>query len=100
MPNYKLTNKAVTDLSNIWNYTLMTWSESHADNYYQNLLEKFREIANNTDIGKNYIGITLDLKGLKVGRHIIFYRKTEESYVEITRILHEQMDLKNRMMEK
>lgn len=31
----------------------------------------------------------------KAGSYIIFYRKTEENEVEIIRILHEQMDLKN-----
>ena len=30
----------------------------------------------------------------------IFYRKMDETEVEITRILHEQMDLKNRIIEK
>lgn len=35
----------------------------------------------------------------KAGRHIIFYRKIEENEVEITRILHDQMDLKNRILE-
>jgi len=39
------------------------------------------------------------LRGLKVGRHIIFYRKLDDNMVEITRILHEQMDLKSKMNE-
>ncbi len=100
MANYKFTNKAVDDITNIWNYTFGTWSELQADNYYQMLLENCKEIANNPDLGKNYFGVTTDLKGIKAGRHIIFYRKIKEEYVEITRILHEQMDLKNRMLEK
>jgi toxin ParE1/3/4 len=39
------------------------------------------------------------LYGVKTNRHIIFYRKPSEEYVEITRILHERMDLKNRLNE-
>jgi toxin ParE1/3/4 len=35
----------------------------------------------------------------KAGRHIIFYRKIEVNKVEITRILHDQMDLKSKMSE-
>lgn len=27
MPKFNLTNKAVEDLSKIWNYTVETWSE-------------------------------------------------------------------------
>jgi toxin ParE1/3/4 len=36
---------------------------------------------------------------LKANRHIIFYRKSPGNIIEITRILHERMDLKNRIME-
>ncbi|RLC87435.1 MAG: type II toxin-antitoxin system RelE/ParE family toxin, partial [Chloroflexi bacterium] len=41
------------------------------------------------------------LFGLRVGRHIVFYRKIqfEGKEIEITRILHERMDLKNRVKE-
>jgi toxin ParE1/3/4 len=61
------------------------------------LLDNFTEIAENPKIGKNYSGISNHLFGLKAGRHIIFYRKLDDEFVEITRILHEQMDLKNRV---
>jgi toxin ParE1/3/4 len=100
MANYKFTNKAVTDITNIWNYTFDTWSESQADDYYHMLLENCKEVANNPELGKNYAGIAPDLKGFKAGRHIIFYRKIKDEYVEITRILHEQMDLKNSLLER
>lgn len=93
---YILTNKAVNDLSKIWDYTFDYWSEHQADKYYKMLLESCSEIANKQDIGKNYKEIQNDLLGLKTGRHIIFYRKINKAKVEITRILHEQMDLKNR----
>lgn len=34
MNSYVLTNKAVEDLSSIWNYTAEEWSEVQADRYY------------------------------------------------------------------
>jgi toxin ParE1/3/4 len=97
---YKLTNKAVDDLTQIWNYTFDKWSESQADKYYHMLLDNCEEVANNSDFGKNYSGVTENLLGFKAGRHIIFYRRIEENEIEITRILHEQMDLKNRIKDK
>lgn len=100
MAKYKLTNKAVDDLTQIWNYTFDKWSESQADKYYHMLIDNCQEVANSPDFGKNYSGVTEDLFGLKVGRHIIFYRRIEDTEIEITRILHEQMDLKNRIKEK
>lgn len=76
MADYKLTNKAVEDLSGIWDYTFDKWSELQANRYYEMLLKSFQDIADNPDLGKNYAGITLDLFGLKANRHIIFYRKS------------------------
>jgi toxin ParE1/3/4 len=100
MAKYKLTNKAVDDLTQIWNYTVDKWSERQADKYYYMLFESFNEIAKVPDLGKNYSIITENLLGYRAGRHVIFYRKIGENEIEITRILHEQMDLKNRIKEK
>ena len=100
MTRYRLTNKAVDDLAHIWNYTTKKWSESQADKYYQMLVDDFSEIAKNPNLGKTYSGVIKNLLGLRTGRHIIFYRETENDEIEITRILHEQMDLKRRTIEK
>ena len=99
MAEYKLTNKAVADLSKIWEYTFEVWSEKQADKYYDALILNCEEIAENPDLGKNYEGISKQLLGIKSNRHIIFYRTLNENYVEITRILHERMDLKKRIAE-
>lgn len=100
MGQYKLTNKAVNDLTEIWNYTFDKWSENQADIYYHMLLENCKEIASNPGLGKSYDQVMESLSGFKAGRHIIFYRKLEDNVIEIIRILHEQMDLKNRIKEK
>lgn len=99
MAEYKLTNKAVEDLSNIWEYTFEVWSENQADKYYDGLISNCEEIAKNPELGKNYEGISKQLLGMKANRHVIFYRTLEKNYVEITRILHERMDLKKRITE-
>jgi toxin ParE1/3/4 len=99
MAEYKLTNKAVEDLSKIWDYTFEVWSEKQADKYYDELISNCQEIAENPEIGKFYKGISKQLLGMNVNRHIIFYRTFNENYVEITRILHERMDLKKRISE-
>lgn len=99
MAEYRLTNKAVEDLNGIWNYTAEEWSEEQADSYYEMLLNSCQALANNLELGKNYDGVTTDLFGLKANRHIIFYRKLIDKTVEIIRILHGRMDLKNRITE-
>lgn len=97
MGKYQLTNRAVQDLSDIWNYTFDNWSEQQADTYHQQLVNAFESIASNPDHGRGYDGIRSDLFGFKVNRHIVFYRIISNELVEITRILHERMDLKNRL---
>jgi len=100
MAKYKFTNKAVDDLTQIWNYTVKKWSENQANRYYDMLIENCKDIASDPEIGKKYSGITENLSGFRAGRHIIFYRRIKEDEVEITRILHEKMDLKIKIEEK
>lgn len=99
MANYELTNEAVEDLTKIWDYTFEKWSEKQADKYYKMLLENFQNIADDPGIGRNYDGIRDELLGIKANHHIIFYRKFNDKPIEITRILHERMDLKTRLTE-
>ena len=100
MPGYKLTHKAVEDLTGIWNYTIEKWSEKQADKYYRLLIDNFDELSRNPGLGKSYSDIIENILGFRVGRHIIFYRVIQSNKIEILRILHEKMDLKNRIKEK
>ena len=96
MCRYLLTEKAINDLTKIWNYTFDKWSENQADKYYNELLNFFQYLAKNPQKGKNYNTLIPNLKGAKINRHIIFYREISKSIIEIERVLHEQMDLKER----
>lgn len=100
MAKYRLTVKAVEDLTLIWNYTFETWSENQADIYYNLLVDSFSEIASKPFLGKDYSIIKENINGFIVGKHIVFYREIEENEIEIIRILHQQMDLKTKIQEK
>jgi toxin ParE1/3/4 len=95
MAKFKLTNNAVKDLSDIWNYTVETWSEVQADKYYKLLLNACTAVAQKPHTGKAYKEIYPNLNGKKISKHIIFYIIMEDQSIEIIRILHERMDLKN-----
>ena len=97
MAKFKLTNNAVKDLSDIWTYTVDSWSESQADKYYKLIISACLTIAKKPQIGKVYPEIYPDLKGKLTSKHIIFYRVLEDQTTEITRILNERMDLKNKI---
>ena len=97
MAKLKFTNNAVKDLSDIWNYTVEAWSESQADKYYKLLLNACSTIAKKPQIGKVYQEIYPELKGKRTSKHLIFYRVMDAQSIEIARILHERMDLKNKL---
>jgi toxin ParE1/3/4 len=99
MASFILTNKAVDDLSGIWNYTYEVWSEKQADKYYNMLIEYCQELADKISLGKNYDEINEDIYGFRVSHHLIFYRQLKKDKIEIVRILHNKMDLKSRMQE-
>ena len=97
MANYLLTNKAVMDLSDIWNYTFETWSEKQGDKYYSMLLDTCKELAEKPNTGKKYDEVYPNLLGYTAYQHIIFYTVTSNKEIEIVRILHSRMNLKSRL---
>ncbi len=99
MAKYQLTNKAVEDLVNIWDYTFEVWSETQANKYYNYLLAYFQNLADNPKLGKPYSEVEAYLLGYRATQHIIFFRKTSQTTIEIIRVLHSRMDLKNRIAE-
>jgi len=94
-----LRQETIDDLNSIWDYAFEKWSEKQADKYYATVKMACNGIGDNPDIGKEYYGISKNLLGLKSGKHIISYQQMSNSRIEIIRILHERMDLKNRMNE-
>lgn len=97
MAKFRLTNDAVKDLSAIWDYTYDTWSEKQADKYYKLLIDACTELAKKPKLGKDYSEIYPELKGQRTSKHIIFYRELDNNTIEVARILHERMDLKNKL---
>lgn len=99
MAKYFLTNKAVQDLSEIYEYTYTAWSETQAEKYYLELIDFCQMLSENPNIGKSYPSIDLDLLGFPAQKHIIFYKPISKDEIEIIRILGGNMDLKNRIHE-
>ncbi len=94
-----LRQEAIDDLNDIWDYTFEKWSEKQADKYYATIKIACNGIGENPNIGKEYDGISKNLFGFKSEKHIIFYQIISSKRIEVIRILHERMDLKNRIIE-
>lgn len=97
MAKFILTNSAVHDLTDIWDYTVENWSAKQAEKYYKMILGVCSKLAVNPRKGKTYSEIYPDLKDQKISRHIIFYREIDPERIEITRILHERMNHKGKL---
>jgi toxin ParE1/3/4 len=94
-----LRQEAIDDLNDIWDYTFEQWSENQADKYYSTVKFACKEIGINHKLGREYVGVSKSLLGFKSGKHIIFYHLIAENEIEVIRILHERMDLKNKLIE-
>ncbi len=98
MMMYKISNEAQSDLENIWLYTFENWSAEQADRYYNLILDEIEYLAKNSDIGKDYSHVRKNYLCSKVKSHFIFYKiNSKENIIEIIRVLHQQMDIENRL---
>ena len=95
---YKISKEAQNDLEKIWLYTFETWSIEQADRYYDLIFDEIEFIAEHPNSGIDYNHIRKGYLRSKVKSHFIFYKiNRKESLVEIIRILHQQMDIENRL---
>ena len=95
--NYKISEEAIADLNTIWLYTFENWSKMQADRYYNLLVDEIKFVSENFEYGKDFKSVRKGYRYIKVKSHLIFYKKNKEDVVEIVRILHEKMDIRNRI---
>jgi toxin ParE1/3/4 len=77
-------------------YTAENWSIEKANRYY-NLIDEIEYVSANFEVTTDFGNIRKNYKFSKVKSHLVFYKKTENTEMEVVRILHERMDLKNRI---
>ena len=97
MATFYLSNKAVEDLNDIWDYTVKTWSENQAEIYYALLMDSCQELAHKPNQGKSYDVVEKNVLGYKTGEHSIFYQIVSKKEIEVVRLLHGMMDIKNHL---
>jgi toxin ParE1/3/4 len=54
-------------------------------------------LANKPNQGKSYEIVEKNILGFKTGEHIIFYQIVSSEEIEVVRILHGMMDMKNHL---
>jgi toxin ParE1/3/4 len=97
---YVISEQALEDIENIWLYTLENWSADQADRYYNLIFEEIEFICQNFNAGKSIEHLRKGYRYSKVKSHLIFYRKSVSGIIEIIRVLHQNMDIENRLSNK
>ena len=97
MAEYIISEKALEDLKNIWIYTAENWSVEQANRYYNLIVDEIEYVSENFEVAKNFEDVRKNYKYSKVKSHLVFYKKTLNTEMEVVRILHERMDTKNRI---
>lgn len=93
---YKISQEALLDLNDIWEYTFHKWSKEQADRYFNLIFDEIDFISENSELGTSYDHIRKNYRASKIKSHLIFYR-LENNNIEVIRILHQRMDLKKRL---
>ena len=99
MPEYIISKKALEDINNIWIYTAENWSVVQADRYYNLIIDEIEYIVDNLDMSRDFGKIRKSYRYSKVKSHLIFFKKYKTNEIEVIRILHERMDIENRLAE-
>ena len=99
MQEYIITEKALEDINNIWIYTAENWSVEQADRYYNLIIDEIEYIVENLNMASDVGKIKKSYQYSKVKSHLIFFKKDKTNEIEVVRVLHEGMDIANRLAE-
>ena len=96
---YRISEKAIEDIENIWFFTYKKWSLKQADRYHRLIINEIEFIVDNYNLSKDVGYIRTGYRMSKVKSHLVFYKMSGDDIIEIIRILHQNMDIENRLKE-
>lgn len=92
MSGYRLTPRALRDIDQIADYTLIQWGEGQARNYLEALAKRFEWLGENPSAGRIRDEISQGYRSYREGSHLIFYI-VEQHVVAIIGVPHGSMDI-------
>ena len=93
MKPFALTKKAKADLREIAQFTMRRWGKEQRNLYVKQFDDTFHLLAERPEIGKSCDEIRKGYLKFPEGSHVIFFRRSSKSKIEIIRILHKSMDV-------
>lgn len=93
MKPWRLTRAARADLNEIWSYTVDRWGEAQAERYIRQIENDLAAAADGSRSGRAVDGYWR----IRSGHHLCIYHKLPDGEIEIIRILHERMDIRQHL---
>lgn len=94
----RITEAAQADLEDIWLYTLKEWSLEQADRYLNLIMDEVDLLCLSPDLGIDFSSVRKGYFKARAQSHFIFYRiNSSKNELEVIRILHQRMDIDNRL---
>ena len=87
MPDYRLSARALLDLSEIFAFSAEQYGRGQAEKYFASMRATFHRLALNPNIGPATRGVTSTLRRHSIGTHVVFYRPTDTG-IFIVRVIH------------
>lgn len=97
MSGFLLSPAARADFTEIWDYTASRWGVDQAERYVRELTAACQGLADRRLTGRTIDDIRAGYSKLSVGSHFLFYRLTDTGLINIVRVLHQRMDIPERM---
>ncbi len=95
---YFLRQKAKEDLMEIGRYTLKAWGRRQRDAYLGALYKCFEKLAAGGGHVRDCSHILPGYKRYHCERHLIFFKDTVDGDLDIIRVLHQSMHVKDRLL--
>lgn len=93
-----VTPKAESDLVDIWLYSCEEWGLDQADKYLDLLEMGMKQLLNHPLLGANYSYVRQGYRRLQIEHHAVFYQVLEPE-IRVVRVLHEDMDAPQRLLD-
>ena len=92
---YVLSPMAEEDLEDIWAYTAREWSAKQAENYTNDIIDMFEDIASGSQNGRPVL-VRDGYRKVLIGGHAIYFRR-DDGMIAIVRILDQSMDVERHL---
>jgi toxin ParE1/3/4 len=95
---YKIYTAAKKQLVEIWQYTEAKWGEEQANNYISGIYSSIVKISSSPELWRLVKNDKIkNVFYCRYGKHFIFFRSLSDKSVGIISILHERMNLPERL---